>query len=91
MSWFYEIFIPYFPDVERSRNTRGQRSAPELLHAERGANATDDVALSTFSSAFCWATAADATSDANVYDAAGPGCSRNAVETSNRYHGKRQQ
>lgn len=76
--------ISYFPDAERSRNTRGQRSAPELLHAERGANATDDVAISAFSSAVCWATAADATSDANACDAAGPGRSRNALETSNR-------
>jgi len=81
--------ISYFPDSEQSRNARGQRSAPKLF-TERGSNATGDVAISALSFAVCWTTAADATSDANACDAAGPGRSRNAVETSNRCRGERQ-
>jgi len=84
--------ISRFPVAERSHKTRGQRSAPEPFHVERGANATDDVALSAFPPTVCWTTTSNASSDSSaVRDAADHGRSRNAMETAYRYRGKRQQ
>jgi len=86
------LYLSLFPVAERSHKTRGQRSAPEPFHVEHGANATDDVALSAFSSTVCRATTCDAASNTNtVRDAADHGRSRDAMETAYRCCGERQQ
>jgi len=81
-------YISRFLVNGRSHKARGQRSAPEPFHVEHGANATDDAALSDFSSAVCRATGTASDANAAVRDATNHGFGRNAVEVSNCYWGK---